>query len=834
MLSLVVRVPELGAFTTVDEPRWIARSQEFVGGLLFTDYKCPPTLEGQQFAASGWACTFQAGHPGVTTMWGGSLGLLAYYWQVVRPAGVDVRTFLQDLKPLDSMLIAPSRLPLAVLAALFVSLFYVLLRRLLGERVALVSALLLALSPFHIALSRVLHHDGTTTAFMGLSLLAMIGYWLQGWRKPWLFVSAVMAGLAFLSKSVGWFMIPCAGALGLLSLYYRWQTGQWRGWFDVWRLAQEGILWAVVAGLTFVALFPAMWVSPAQVIRGMIDMTIGYVQEGHATGQYFLGRISHDPGPFFYPIGWLLRASPLETLGLLVLPVAAWRTFRQLHPVSLRQQVIHHPTQVALAFFLTMFLLFETASGKKMVRYFLPAFPVIDVFVALGLLWLWDSLTKLVRNTTLHRRGEIVLSSLILLTQGWLVLDNYPYYFTYYNPLLGGAPGAGRLIGVGWGEGMNEAAAYLNQQPGAESLQVAAAYHLTFIPFFSGETIELSNQVTGVINSDYLVYYRHQLQRRLQDMDVWRYFEKHYLPVYRVTLQGLDYALVYRNPIQNHVHWQDNSLPDTFRTFGYNLAADGTLTLFWQNLGLKAQQELWMGLAPAIGGETRWVACTPVPAFAAELDVPGAILESLCPLSEAGPSPDFYDLRLGLSDGQAISAIEFPDGRLALSVDSTGHFAPVDQATALELLKEWKLVTPLDISFGGTARWVGYQLEPATWQPGSTGVLHLYWEMNRKFDLSLVNAFQLVLRLVPDAAPDSVLSVTSAVLPQPVAARDVAAGAVVSARYLLSLPATLSQGQYSLDVCLTVTGDGQPVTGVRADTSEPVECLPLPVILNSP
>jgi hypothetical protein len=79
-----------------------------------------------------------------------------------------------------------------------------------------------------------------------------------------------------------------------------------------------------------------------------------------------------------------------------------------------------------------------------------------------------------------------------------------------------------------------------------------------------------------------------------------------------------------------------------------------------------------------------------------------------------------------------------------------------------------------------------------------------------------------------------VLSVTSAVLPQPVAARDVAAGAVVSARYLLSLPATLSQGQYSLDVCLTVTGDGQPVTGVRADTSEPVECLPLPVILNSP
>jgi hypothetical protein len=191
-------------------------------------------------------------------------------------------------------------------------------------------------------------------------------------------------------------------------------------------------------------------------------------------------------------------------------------------------------------------------------------------------------------------------------------------------------------------------------------------------------------------------------------------------------------------------------------------------------------------------------------------------------------------LRLGLADGMTIAPLEFPDGQLALSVDSTGHFAPVGQATALELLKEWKLVTPLDISFGGTARWVGYQLEPATWQPGSTGVLHLYWEMNRKFDLSLVSAFQLVLRLVPDDAPDPVLSVTSAVLPQPVAARDVAAGAVVSARYPLSLPATLPPGQYSLDVCLTVASDGQPVTGVRADTLEPVECLPLPITLNSP
>jgi hypothetical protein len=833
-LALLVRVPGLGGFLTIDEPFWVHSSREFASGLLFPDHECPPVRNGRQFTTTGLGCTFQAGQPGVTTAWGGSLALMAYYWQTARPAGVDLRTFLQKLEPLDPALIAPTRLPMAMIAALFVPLFYTLLRRLLAERVAWVATLLLALNPLHIALSRVLHHDALAATFMVLSLLAMMGYWLQGWRWYWLLFSAVMAGLAFLSKTVGWFLMPYAVLLGLLSLYDRWRGGRWRGWSEVGRLLGEGILWGAVAWLTFAVFFPAMWVMPVKVIRGILDVSIQYGQEGHVNNNYFMGRISPDPGPLFYPIGWLLQSSPLEVLGLLMLPVALWRSARPRHGPSLRHQVTHRPVHVALALFLGMFLLFETISSKKMVRYFLPAFPLIDIFVALGLLWLWDRLTGFVHSKTIHRWRGVLLSGLVLLTQGWLALDNYPYYFTYYNPLFGGAPGAAHVIGIGWGEGMNQAAAYLNQQPGAESLQVTAAYDLTFIPFFVGEASEFSDQVGEVMKADYLVYYQHQLQRRMQDMNVWHYFDRHYTPVHRVTLQGLDYALVYRNPIEHHVHWQDNSLPGVITTFGYNLAADGMLTLFWQNLGLEAQQELWMGLAPATGGETHWVACTSAPGFAVELDTPGAILESLCPLPEASPSPDFYDLRLGLSHGEAVSPIEFPDGRLALSVDSTGHFAPVDQATALELLKEWKLVTPLDISFGGTARWVGYQLEPATWQPGNIGVLRLYWEMNRKFDLSLIHAFQLVLRLVSDDAPDPVLSVTSAVLPQSVAARDVAAGAVVSARYPMSLPATLPPGQYSLDVCLTVAASGQPVVGARADTSEPVECLSLPITVTGP
>src|SRR5512137_1489364 len=137
-LALAVRVPALGTFSTADESFWITDSRPFIGGLLFPDFACPPAELGREFPTTGLACTLQAGHPGVTTMWGGGLGLLAYYWQAIRPTGVDLHTFLKNLNPLDPALIAPTRLPLAVAASIFVLLFYWPVRRLFDEKVALI------------------------------------------------------------------------------------------------------------------------------------------------------------------------------------------------------------------------------------------------------------------------------------------------------------------------------------------------------------------------------------------------------------------------------------------------------------------------------------------------------------------------------------------------------------------------------------------------------------------------------------------------------------------------------------------------------------------------
>ena len=48
----------------------------------------------------------------------------------------------------------------------------------------------------------------------------------------------------------------------------------------------------------------------------------------------------------------------------------------------------------------------------------------------------------------------------------------HPYYYTYYNPLMGGPERATKHILFGWGEGLNEVAAYINTKPNADELVV--------------------------------------------------------------------------------------------------------------------------------------------------------------------------------------------------------------------------------------------------------------------------------------------------------------------------------------------------------------------------
>jgi hypothetical protein len=305
------------------------------------------------------------------------------------------------------------------------------------------------------------------------------------------------------------------------------------------------------------------------------------------------------------------------------------------------------------------------------------------------------------------------------------------------------------------------------------------------------------------------VFYRRHLQSELHDPNLWRYFGEHYTPVQRVRLQGLDYALVYRNPIEQRICTRDNSLPDALTPFGYNLTADGTLTVFWQNLeGGDRLQAIQAGLTSAADGETRWAACAPAPEFADEAGTPGTIVESQCSLVTAGALPGYYDLRLDMGSG----------GRtLAIRVDASRRFSIVAPATAAAEMTQQGLIKSLNVAFGA-ASLTGYRLEPgAAWRAGGGGALVLYWQLRDGLDPALADQFQVSLRLFPPGGTEP--SVTA---PHPIlkclTASDLAPGTVIPVRYPLSLPPTLPPGNYTLKACLVAPGGSQTL-----------DCLPLPV-----
>ena len=194
-----------------------------------------------------------------------------------------------------------------------------------------------------------------------------------------------------------------------------------------------------------------------------------------------------------------------------------------------------------------------TIPAKKFDRYLLPAFLPLDVVAALG----WIAIACLVADWTARRRpvksartrysGSVfacVLAAAIVLLHGGLALLHFPYYLTYYNPLAGGSSGAANVLFVGWGEGLDQAAAWLNQQPDAAHKRALSWYvNGPFSYYYAGVPLNVSGSELALTGTDYVVLYANQIQRREQPQSI-RYLLAQ-PPVHIVTIAGLELARIY-------------------------------------------------------------------------------------------------------------------------------------------------------------------------------------------------------------------------------------------------------------------------------------------------
>jgi hypothetical protein len=701
LLALLPRVVGLGVFATADEAKWVYRSAQFLGALLRGD------LAGTVVNLT----------PAVTTTWLGSLGLAVYYGLHRAALGIPFADWLASLPEFraDMDVLVAVRWPMVLLTSAGVVAFYYLARRLATERVALLFALLLAFDPHFIALSRVLGHDAPAGVFVGLALLTFL-LAVQGdvpgarsssrsgqeartlrYAVPtgwgWLIASGALAGLAWLSKSPTFFLIPFAG---LVALVEAWRRGvPLRTW--LLRLA----LWGATAWIVFALVWPAGWRDPVGTPYAVVHnafLSATDKVEAEAEGYWQVP----DLGLFYYVVNGAFKLSPFAMLGLIAW---AWLTLARQRQAS--------SVEGWLLAFAVLFIVFMTLGGKRSNRYLLPAWPALYLLAAAGLARISTLESRVsLRSTQYAPCRHFAIRGILLFILALPAIVTYPYYFTYFNPLLGGALTAPRLVKIGWGEGLDQVGRWLDSQPDAPALRVGSYYTSALAPFFSGRISDVT--ADGL---DYVVLYRKQVQGGYPSPTILRYYEAAE-PLQTVRLAGIEYAWIYPGPAAQ---------PAMANEAAFDIGILPKPLAFRPNYP-------YLPIGQEVTVDVLWLVGDDLPAAPSLLAVQPADDLTRRPGERSNQvfaeSPARLERR---PDGLVVSRHELripaglPRGSYGLLVDGR----PLGVVEARQFIVP-SLDKRLDANFGGQLRLVGYTLDPPSRSSavrlGSVRAICLVWQ----------------------------------------------------------------------------------------------------------
>jgi len=579
VVALVPRVLGLGIFLTVDESGWLGfNTGHFLRAILSGD----------------WAATYRRYHPAVTLMWMIAIGFIFQYLiqsRIGLIGPISFASFLERVaEPIDPAFLPWGRLPVALMTSACIVAIYLLLGRLFNRRVALLAAVLLSLDPFYLAFCRLALPDAPMSSLVCVSLLSFMVYLWQGHRMRYVVFSGLTFGLALLSKSPAVWLAPAIGLVSLVILCrpsYQPQTN-WRR--EGLRLSEALLLWMGIAGMVFFALWPAMWIAPVSTLLRMLDQAVHEAAGGWAS--FFMGRFTSCPPPWFYLVVLLIRTTPLTLAGfiafLLLLLVGnfneanlgrAWRG-----------------KALALLTYVVIFTASMAMWANKAERFLLPIFPPICILAALGIAY-WVPMTIARLRLDYFARARFWSAGIIfalLLQAGWGIL-HHPYYLSFYNPIFGGGFLIPKIIGIGMGEGLEQAARYLNVK--GSGVRAASWYQEEcFDTFFLGQPFPLSKGSVFWNELNYVVFYVNQVQRQLPDPQLVQCFQS-LKPEHTVHLKGIDYAWIYRVPkplpdcVMPAQYVKQTQFGDRILLLGYDVVEnrepfDGKLriNLYWRAL----------------------------------------------------------------------------------------------------------------------------------------------------------------------------------------------------------------------------------------------------------
>ncbi len=587
LVTAAAAIPRLGNLNghslEPDELVWIAHGREFVAYMRAHEFK---------------KATSHFSHPGVFPA-----ALIGYSYIYF---GKDASPLSSNRFP---QLVA-ARLPIALVGTATCLLLYLLGRLALGDGIAFWAALLLSFYPHHIAACRIAHVDSTLTFCVMLSLLCYMLY-VERRRPSWAIASAAFCALALLTKTtamiiplilivwkaVAWLRrrdagfrfleVSDLGWLGLsIALYFLLFTRLWYEpheifWKDYVRYLP--MMAGLIATINMLAGLP--WLQTGAIIfgayallaasgrlRGRENLTprsamllltrsvpallffcfifiqifrrpivnelmhisaMSYLGDvGHV--KYWMGKIVTQPPAWFYIFMLVICAPPAMLLFLVI------GLFRPRVPRSGELGYLLSITSSGV------FIGVMSMGHKMAFRYIAPIFPFLCLISACGFM----SVMKSVSAISFPWRTIASVTIALLFTASLVapLVMIAPSYSIYCNFLVGGPPGAARIISLGFGVGTKEAVAYLKKhaRSGDDIFAVGVCgdfrYHWKndYPPPPRGVSINKAMPP----HVDWLVI---PLGHRMRNQKIDKFLQLHAPEkVYAVTKCGVDFLDVYR------------------------------------------------------------------------------------------------------------------------------------------------------------------------------------------------------------------------------------------------------------------------------------------------
>ena len=573
VLTVYPRISSLELHWAPDERLWLTRSHQFIQSIKNGDLKK----------------TVTAPHPGVTTMWLGGLALSLKYKSALT---ASPNLISNPLYSTETLAVTRTGVVLTTIVAILIAWY--LLFKLLGWWTSFLAILFIAVNPFYLSLSRILHTDALAASFTLLTVLFLLVCLERPLRLKYIIFSGICLGLACLSKVTAFALVLY---LPILLAFYNVNEKRDKNELNC-SMPYLYSAWLGTAFLTAVCLWPGLWTvfgnNPLVSFLGCVLLLLGIicwsyrhilmsfselirqpkhlvvsllmiivlatcawkavqpivygldvVTRPHEVAFLFLGKIVHNPGPFFYPLVILLRSSPF-TLPLLILGLVWFVFFREASESKMRRIFF------ASLILILLFTVLLSLATKKISRYILPIFPFIDILAAIGLSVLlkefaYPKISKLIKQTISHLKKHMLSSVvglsiclLVMFFQVVPVLGIHPYYEAYYNSLWR-ITDVAKLFSIGGGVGSDQAGIYLSRKPNAKQLTVRASpVAIEYIGYyFPGKLIPYGEDSP---DPDYEVVHLYDIQLKRNDLALNRQLE------HVVRINGIDFVWIYGAP----------------------------------------------------------------------------------------------------------------------------------------------------------------------------------------------------------------------------------------------------------------------------------------------